>query len=145
MKDISLFWITLVFTLPTFAQVDSTRRISGVVTVEGSQTKLSDVVVSIKGTSFATYSDANGQYRVKLSPNEQQLVFSAMGYLPQEISVNSQQVVDVSLKPDPQTLPELKVTGYIVPQYPRRLKKAIRKRHRQTTTYSHINSSSVNK
>lgn len=145
MKYVSLFLISLGLAFPAFAQRDSTRWVSGTVIVDGSQTKLSDVVVLIKGTSLGTYSDAKGQYRVKLSPDEQQLVFSAIGYLPQEVSVNAQQVIDVSLKPEPQTLAELKVTGYIVPQYSRRLRKAIRKRQRQPTTYSPIDSASTDK
>lgn len=122
------------FALPAFAQVDSTRLLSGVGTVQGSQTKLADVLVSIKGTSFGTYSDSNGNYRVRLSPNEDTLTFSAIGYVSQDINVDDHQLVDVSLTPDPHSLPQLKVTGYVVPPYSRRFKKALRKRQRQSAT-----------
>ncbi|WP_262507690.1 carboxypeptidase-like regulatory domain-containing protein [Spirosoma endophyticum] len=113
--------------------------------MEGSSTKLADVLISINGTSFGTYSDANGQYRVKLSPGEQQLVVSAIGYLPREVHVDDQQVINISLQLDPLTLPELKVTGYIVPQYSRRMKKALRKRQRQPTTHFEVDSLLLNK
>lgn len=144
MKKLSILWISLCFALPVFAQVDSTRVLSGMVTVQGSQSRLSDVVVFIKGTSFGTYSDVNGNYKVRLSPSERTLIFSAIGYISQEVSVDDHQIIDVSLNPDPYTLPELKVTGYVVPHYSRRFRKALKKRQRQKATYS-LDSSSISK
>ena len=128
MKNVNMLLMLLGLSIPSLAQSRSTRIVSGVVTLEGGQTKLPGVVVAIKGTSFGTYSDANGHYSVKLLPNEEQLVFSIMGYQPQEVRVDAQRVINVGLKPDPQTLPELKVTRSSVPQHQRRLKQVGQKR-----------------
>jgi hypothetical protein len=112
------------------------------VTIQGSQSGFSGVLISIKGTSFGTYSDVNGNYRVRLSPNEHTLTFNSIGYISQEVSVDDRQIINVSLEPDPHTLPELKVTGYVIPNYSRRFKRALKKHQRQRANYS-LDSSSI--
>lgn len=123
-----MIWMLLGLSIPSFAQSESTRIVSGVVTVKGSQTKLPGVVVAIKGTSFGTYSDVNGHYSVKLLPNEDQLIFNIMGYQPQEVRVDSQRVINIDLRLNPQTLPELKVIRYNIRQDQQHLRQEGEKR-----------------
>ncbi|NDV57422.1 TonB-dependent receptor [Bacteroides sp. 519] len=66
--------------------------------------------VQVKGTSNGTITDLNGQYSITVSPDAI-LVFSYLGYIPQEIKVNGQRVINVTMKPDSELLEEVVVVG----------------------------------
>lgn len=84
--------------------------VSGTVTDEMGQ-PLPGVNVIEKGTSNGTVSDIDGQYTL-LIDSEGTLVFSSIGYLSEEIPVNNQSVINLSLIPDVTQLDELVVVGY---------------------------------
>ena len=65
-----------------------------------------------KGTSSGTVTDANGNYSLTVRSTESVLVFSFVGTIPQEIPVNSQTEINVSLATDTQALDEVVVVGY---------------------------------
>jgi TonB-linked SusC/RagA family outer membrane protein len=68
--------------------------------------------VSVKGTSIGTAVDLGGSYSI-VAPNENAvLTFSYLGYVTQEITVGSRQVVDVILVEDFHALDEVVVVGY---------------------------------
>lgn len=67
--------------------------------------------VTIKGTTSGTAADENGNYTIKV-PENGTLIFSAMGYISQEIPVNKQLVIDVELKPDAVALEDVVVVAY---------------------------------
>ena len=70
------------------------------------------VSVAVKGTSKGTNTDVNGKFKIDV-PNEQTvLVFSFVGYAPQEIKVGNQSDISVSLKADIKQLSEVVVVGY---------------------------------
>jgi TonB-linked SusC/RagA family outer membrane protein len=64
-----------------------------------------------KGTKNGAVANGNGQYTIKVR-NGATLVFSAVGFLPQEIPVNNQTKIDVVLETDSKSLDEVVVTGY---------------------------------
>lgn len=66
--------------------------------------------VKIKGTNMGTASDANGNFQIAV-PKDAVLVFSSIGYKDQEISVNGQTIVNVSLVLDITQLNEVVVTA----------------------------------
>ncbi|GHU89642.1 SusC/RagA family TonB-linked outer membrane protein [Bacteroidia bacterium] len=68
--------------------------------------------VTIKGTNKGVVTDMNGKYSIAISDPDATLVFSYLGYLPQEIAVNGKNIVDVTLKEDTQLLEEVVVVGY---------------------------------
>jgi TonB-linked SusC/RagA family outer membrane protein len=69
------------------------------------------VAVREKGTKNGVSANGNGQYTIKVK-NGATLVFSAVGFLPQEIKVTNQSVIDVVLETDSKSLDEVVVTGY---------------------------------
>ncbi len=67
--------------------------------------------VQVKGTTTGTTTDANGNYSISVSP-QSTLVFSAIGYVTQEVAVAGKQVIDVALATDAQALEGTIVVGY---------------------------------
>lgn len=88
-----------------FAQLTVTGRVQGV-----SGEPLIGVNVLEKGTANGTVTDMNGNYSVKVAKGKV-LVFSYIGYLSQEITVQNSKL-DVTLREDTETLDEVVVIGY---------------------------------
>ncbi|MEZ4992272.1 MAG: TonB-dependent receptor [Saprospiraceae bacterium] len=65
-----------------------------------------------KGTSNGTVTDFDGNYSLSVASGEAILQFSYTGFIPQEISVNNRQVIDLELQPDVTSLEEVVVVGY---------------------------------
>lgn len=75
---------------------------------------LAGVTVTETGTKNGTQTDANGQYRLRVSDNAVSLVFSYLSYTTQTIAINGRNVIDAVLEPDINTLGEVVVVGYNV-------------------------------
>jgi TonB-linked SusC/RagA family outer membrane protein len=72
---------------------------------------LNNVTVSVKGTANSTQTDANGEYSITAKPNDV-LVFTSVGFNPQEISVNNQTTIDVRMSASSQMMSDVVVVGY---------------------------------
>jgi hypothetical protein len=89
----------------------SDKKYSGTVIDEKGEAIIG-VSISVKGTSIGTTSDVDRNYSIT-APNEKAVVvFSYLGYISQEITVNNQRVIDVTLQEDVQMLDEIVVVGY---------------------------------
>ena len=86
-------------------------RVSGTVTDASDGTTLPGVNVVVRGTLTGAITGINGEYSLMASPGDV-LVFTFIGYLPQEITLGSQTVVNVALRTDVQALEEVVVIGY---------------------------------
>jgi TonB-linked SusC/RagA family outer membrane protein len=74
---------------------------------------LPGVSVVIKGTTMGTVSDGEGNYSLDVpAGSDAILVFSSVGYVSQEVSVNNRAVINVSLQADIRSLGEVVVIGY---------------------------------
>ncbi|WP_028665085.1 SusC/RagA family TonB-linked outer membrane protein [Runella zeae] len=92
------------------------QSISGTVTDETGM-GLPGVSVLVKETASTTRqrgttTDPNGKYKIDIPEGEVFLVFSFVGYLPQEVQVGNQTQINVSLKVDTKTLDEVVVTAF---------------------------------
>jgi len=85
--------------------------VKGVVTDAGDKTSLPSVSISIKGTTTGIQTDANGNYAISV-PSTGTLVFTYIGYTVQEIPVNNQTTINVSLASSAQQLEQVVVVGY---------------------------------
>jgi TonB-linked SusC/RagA family outer membrane protein len=85
--------------------------ITGTVTDSGG-VPLPGVNVIVKGTTIGTSTDSNGKYLLEIFEKDPVLIFSFIGYLPQEVAVNNRSVVDISLAEDVRNLDEVVVIGY---------------------------------
>ena len=87
-------------------------EVSGQVVDEEDGVGLPGVNVVAKGTTIGTVTDVEGNYRLSVPDNTTTLVFSSVGYLTQEVPVNGQSTLDVSMGADVQSLSEVVVVGY---------------------------------
>src|SRR5690606_22713572 len=88
--------------------VDTTK---GILTDENGE-PLIGVNVQVKGTNQGTATDFNGRYALVNIDEEATLVFSYIGYERQEVLVNGQNRIDVTLVADAEMLDEVVVVGY---------------------------------
>mgnify|MGYP002713097336 CR=1 FL=1 len=91
--------------------VQAQKVVSGTVK-DADGESLPGVNVGIEGTNKGTVTDIDGNYKVTLTGNENELIFSFIGFKPQRIVVNDQSVINVSLESDITLLGEVVVVGY---------------------------------
>ncbi|WP_266364093.1 SusC/RagA family TonB-linked outer membrane protein [Tellurirhabdus rosea] len=89
-----------------------TRQISGKVTDETAK-DLPGVSIVVKGTQRGTVTDASGEYRLTI-PDAASVVltFSFVGYQSQEAAVTGQSTLNITMKPNDNSLEEVVVVGY---------------------------------
>ncbi|MFC3199836.1 SusC/RagA family TonB-linked outer membrane protein [Parapedobacter deserti] len=87
------------------------QAVSGTV-ADDSGVPLVGVTITEKGTDRSTTTDADGNFRLTVSSANAILVFSSIGYVPQEIALSGRQSIAVTLEPALNTLDELVVVGY---------------------------------
>ncbi|MBO3098759.1 SusC/RagA family TonB-linked outer membrane protein [Gelidibacter pelagius] len=85
--------------------------VKGVVVDAASSLGLPGVSVVLKGTSTGTTTDFDGNYSINVPGEEGILQFSYMGFTTQEIAINSQSTINVSLVEDVSLLDEVVVTA----------------------------------
>lgn len=87
-----------------------TRTITGKVTDEEGM-PLSGATISLKGTTVGTSTDEDGNYSISVSTEDKVLIFSSVGYVPQEIVIERQTVMNVVLQDQVGDLDEVVVTA----------------------------------
>lgn len=99
--------ILSIFTLTSFGQ----QSVTGKITSSEDSQGIPGVNVSVKGTNKGTTSDANGNYKIA-ADGKAKLLFSAIGFISQEIEVGSKSTIDIKMVSDIQALNEVVVVGY---------------------------------
>lgn len=89
----------------------SKRKVTGVVTDVNNE-PLIGVSIAIEGNSGGTITDFDGRFTLDEVDSNATLVFSYIGYITQKVTVGNQQVLNVQMKEDNQTLEEVVVIGY---------------------------------
>ncbi len=86
-------------------------KVSGKVTaIDGEQ--LPGVSILLKGTATGTTTNADGSYSLEVPDGNGILIFSFVGYSPQEVPINQRSLIDIRLTPDTKALEEIVVVGY---------------------------------
>jgi TonB-dependent starch-binding outer membrane protein SusC len=91
------------------------RQVTGTVTKDKTGEALAGVTVSLKGTSVATTTNANGQFTIRIpnGRNNPVLVFSYVGHTSTEVAVGSRTSVDAVMQEAATTnLDDVVVIGY---------------------------------
>ncbi|MBX7126091.1 MAG: TonB-dependent receptor [Cyclobacteriaceae bacterium] len=109
MKKLSLLTF-LVFSV-CFVAIGQQAAIKGRVTDSATKEGLPGVNIVIIGTTLGTTTDGNGDFVLNAGSNDA-LMFSFVGYLPQQVVVGTQTIIDVALSPDATQLDEVIVVGY---------------------------------
>ncbi len=94
--------------LAIFSQI---RVVRGTVVDAEDSVPLPGVSVSVKGTSIGTITNTNGTYEIAVPQDRTSLIFSFVGMLTQEIDLEGQTTVDVTLEPTSMELDEVVVTA----------------------------------
>jgi len=87
--------------------------VSGKITDASNTESLIGVSIAVKDGSTGTISDVNGNYSLSVLSNAT-LIFSYIGYTTQEVPVNNQRTINVSLKSDALDLEEVIVVGTVM-------------------------------
>lgn len=106
------FTLTVLSARAGIAVPGAEKIVGGTVTSADDNGPLPGVNVLVKGTTLGTTTDAEGKYSITVPDENSILVFSFIGYIPQEVSVGNQTTIDVSLAADIQQLSEVVVVGY---------------------------------
>ena len=80
--------------------------------VDSNGEPLPGVNVTVKGTTIGVMTDINGNYSIDVPSSNSILIYSFIGYNPQEVTVGSQRIINITLEEDVQMLEEVVVVGY---------------------------------
>ncbi|MCX7985899.1 MAG: TonB-dependent receptor [Bacteroidales bacterium] len=111
MRKTKTIALLLAIMLGTFFSSAQEVLISGTVK-DKSGSPLPGVNVVNKGTTVGVVTDANGNYRIRVTDSKATLVFSFIGYKTVEQSVSGRTTVDVVLEEETKELEEVVVVGY---------------------------------
>ena len=92
--------------------VQQGRTVNGTVTGAEDKQPIPGVNILIKGTVSGSQTDSEGNFSVQVHDDQAILVFSAIGYVTQEIQVSGRNIINVNLVVDIRTLEEIVVVGY---------------------------------
>lgn len=107
----------LVFGIFACALLVNSNAIAQVIDVTGNVTSVEDgsglpgVNVIVKGTATGVTTDFDGNYSITLADANATLVFSSIGFTPQEIAINGKNVINVVLEQSAEALNEVVVTA----------------------------------
>ncbi|MDQ3279424.1 MAG: SusC/RagA family TonB-linked outer membrane protein, partial [Bacteroidota bacterium] len=94
-----------------FSQETGRITVSGMVR-DSSGTGMSMVTVTEKGTRNVTTTGADGNFTISVANNRSTLVFTSIGYAPQEVQVGNQTSLTISMLSSNAALGEVVVIGY---------------------------------
>jgi TonB-linked SusC/RagA family outer membrane protein len=93
--------------LPT--EVQQAKKITGV--VSDAAGPVIGASVMVKGTSIGAATDVDGRFSLNVQPG-QTLVISYIGYITQEVKIGAQNVYNITIEEDRNSLEEVVVVGY---------------------------------
>lgn len=94
------------------ATVNADKTVSGQILSSEDNTPLPGVSVVVKGTTTGTNTDGEGKFKINVVNDNAVLVFSAVGFVAQEVTVGSRSVFNITLQTDQKILNEVVVVGY---------------------------------
>lgn len=109
LKAIFLILIQVVFTTNVYSQAIA---VSGKVTDSKTGDGIPGATVAVKGTTTGTATGADGNFSMNISDANAVLSVSFVGYNPQEIPVNGQKIINISLVQADIQLEEIVAVGY---------------------------------
>jgi len=87
-------------------------KVTGTVKDSKTNEALIGVSIGVKGTTVGTISDPDGKYSLMLNSSQVILTFSFIGYTPQDVTVNGQNQINVTLVSTATELEQIVVIGY---------------------------------
>ena len=94
------------------ATVNADKTVTGKVVSSEDNTAIPGVSIIVKGTTTGTNTDADGNFKLTVKDNSAVLVFSAVGFEKQEVTVGNRTTINVTFVVDQKSLTEVVVVGY---------------------------------
>lgn len=104
-------FVLLLFFFPAILYSQSNIKISGNITDDKGET-LVGVSVLEEGTTNGTVTDADGNYSIMVSSVKSVLQYACLGFEEQKITVETRQLIDVTMKENAVQLEEVVAIGY---------------------------------
>ena len=111
LKKTSYLLVLCLWMIASMQAIAQSVQVKGKVTDATTNEALPGVNIIVKGTTVGSISNADGTFSIS-APKGSVLVFSFVGYLPEEVTVSDQTSVNVTLSPDVTKLNEVVVIGY---------------------------------
>jgi len=113
---LGLFSFLLTTSMPVNAEVATLKTTLAQITVTGKvtdsrNTPLDGISVAVKGAKTAVITDAKGMFTISV-PDNGTLVFSAVGFISEEVAVKNNKVINVFLTEQVSSLSDVVVVGY---------------------------------
>lgn len=86
--------------------------VTGTVTDAANGEPMGGVTILVKGSAIGQITDSNGKYSITLADPNSILLFSFIGFLPQEIRVGGQKTIDVKMVQGLEAIDEVIVVAY---------------------------------
>ena len=109
MKKIAL--LLAFFAIGLQVLLAQTKEITGKITSADDGSAIPGVTVSVKGTTLGTISDMNGVFKLKVPQDSKILLFSFVGMTTQEVAINNQSTINVSMVTERISVDEVVVTA----------------------------------
>ncbi|WP_373516797.1 SusC/RagA family TonB-linked outer membrane protein [Pricia sp.] len=103
------FFVLLILACSAYAQ-DAT--VTGTVSFADDGSPLPGVNVIVKGTTNGTVTDFDGNYSINVPEENETLVFSFIGFTKQEVPIDGQTEINVTMTEDATALDEVVLVGY---------------------------------
>ncbi|MEO5995894.1 MAG: TonB-dependent receptor [Chitinophagaceae bacterium] len=104
--------VTFTLLITIFIQSSlSQAPISGKITNDKGE-PLAGVSVQLKGKTVGVSTDAEGKYSINVPGGKGTLLFSYIGFAPQEVNVNGRTAIDIKLADESKALDDVVVVGY---------------------------------
>ncbi len=110
-KSITLLLFSLFLFCSSQVQAQNSLTVTGKIIDENGEA-VANATIRVKGTNNQAISLLDGSYKITNVKGNDVLVFTSVGYLDQEIPVNNQTVVNLSLNISQKILGEVVVIGY---------------------------------
>src|SRR5512133_549260 len=105
-------WLTLSLMIAGFTCVYGQITVKGQVVSSEDNQGLPGVNILVKGTNQGVVTDMNGNYTIGVRNEADVLVFSYVGYNTEEVTVGSQQTINIGMIPNITSLESVVVMGY---------------------------------
>ncbi len=106
-----LLWTVVISCCMVLNAFGQEKTITGTITDKSDGLPVIGATVLVRGTSVGTATDMNGKYSIKTNPGDI-LVFRFVGMKSRELTVGTENVIDVALEFDDVGLDEVVVVGY---------------------------------
>lgn len=109
MKKVLLVFVLTLFTV--LSVVAQSRTVTGTVTSDEEPEGVPGANILVRGTSFGTVTDIDGNFTLDVPEGRDVLVVSFLGYTTQEVTIGDRSQLDIVLKSDIRALGEVIVTA----------------------------------